>query len=70
MAGYIGSKAVTLSTTAADVAGNAVIDGDLTVKGTTVTIDSAAVQEIRLGDNDKMTFGDATGGGAWQEGGR
>ena len=62
MAGYIGSKAVTLSTTAADVAGNAVIDGDLTVKGTTVTIDSAAVQEIRLGDNDKMTFGDATGG--------
>ena len=62
MAGYIGSKAVTLSTTAADVAGNAVIDGDLTVKGTTVTIDSAAAQEIRLGDNDKMTFGDATGG--------
>ena len=62
MAGYIGSKAVTLSTTAADVAGNAVIDGNLTVKGTTVTIDSAAVQEIRLGDNDKMTFGDATGG--------
>jgi hypothetical protein len=62
MVGYIGSKAVTLSTTAADVAGDAVIDGNLTVKGTTVTIDSAAVQEIRLGDNDKMTFGDATGG--------
>ena len=62
MAGYIGSKAVTLSTTAADVTGNATINGDLTVKGTTVTIDSAAAQEIRLGDNDKMTFGDATGG--------
>ena len=62
MAGYIGSKAVILSTTAADVTGNAVINGDLTVKGTTVTVDSAAAQEIRLGDNDKMTFGDATGG--------
>jgi len=62
MAGYIGSKAVTLSTTAADVTGDAVINGDLTVKGTTLTVDSAAAQEIRLGDNDKMTFGDATGG--------
>jgi len=62
MAGYIGSKAVTLSTTAADVTGNAIINGDLTVKGTTLTVDSAAAQEIRLGDNDKMTFGDATGG--------
>jgi hypothetical protein len=62
MAGYIGSKAVTLSTTAADVTGNAIINGDLTVKGTTLTVDSAAAQEIRLGDNDKLTFGDATGG--------
>jgi hypothetical protein len=62
MVGYIGSKAVTLSTTAADVTGDATINGNLTVNGTTVTIDSAAAQEIRLGDNDKMTFGDATGG--------
>ena len=62
MAGYIGSKAVTLSTTAADVTGDATINGNLTVNGTTVTIDSAAAQEIRLGDNDKLTFGDATGG--------
>ena len=62
MAGYIGSKAVTLSTTAADVTGDATINGNLTVNGTTITVDSAAAQEIRLGDNDKMTFGDATGG--------
>ena len=62
MVGYIGSKAVTLSTTAADVTGDATINGNLTVNGTTITVDSAAAQEIRLGDNDKMTFGDATGG--------
>ena len=34
MAGYLGTKAVLLSTTAADVVGNAEIGGDLTVGGT------------------------------------
>lgn len=63
MAGYIGNRAAFLSSTSgADIDGNVTIDGDLTVSGNTVTIDSAQAQEIRLGDNDKMTFGDATGG--------
>ena len=63
MAGYIGNKAAFLSSTSgADIDGNVTIDGDLTVSGNTVTIDSAQAQEIRLGDNDRMTFGDATGG--------
>lgn len=46
MAGYIGTKAVLLSTTAADVTGNAEIGGDLTVGG-----------NVTLGDNDKAIFG-------------
>ena len=58
MGGYIGSKAVNLSTTAADVTGNATIGGNLTVTGTTVTIDSANAQTVDLGDNDKIRLGD------------
>lgn len=51
MAGYLGTKAVLLSTTAADVVGNAEIGGDLTVGGT-VTADgltSALGQSALLG---------------------
>ena len=40
MAGYIGSKAVLLSTTGADIAGDANIDGDLTVDTNTLHVDS------------------------------
>ena len=40
MSGYIGSKAVLLSTTAANVAGNAEITGDLTVDTSTLFVDS------------------------------
>ena len=40
MSKYIGATAVNLSTTSADVTGNATIGGNLTVKGTTVTVDS------------------------------
>ena len=40
MAGYIGSKAVSLSTTAADVTGDAEIGGDLTVDTNTLYVDS------------------------------
>ena len=58
MGGYIGSRAVNLSTTAADVSGNATIGGNLTVSGTTVTIDSANAQTVDLGDNDKIRMGD------------
>ena len=58
MGGYIGSRAVNLSTTAADVSGNATIGGNLTVSGTTVTIDSANAQTVDLGDNDKIRLGD------------
>ena len=41
MAGYIGTKAVLLSTTAATVTGNADIGGDLTVDSNTLYVDSA-----------------------------
>ena len=41
MAGYLGSKAVLLSTTAANVTGNASITGDLTVDTNTLFVDSA-----------------------------
>jgi hypothetical protein len=40
MAGYLGSKAVLLSTTAATVTGNATISGDLTVDTDTLYVDS------------------------------
>jgi len=40
MAGYIGSKTVNLSTTGADIAGDANIDGDLTVDTNTLHVDS------------------------------
>ena len=40
MAGYIGTKAVLLSTTAASVTGNADIGGDLTVDTSTLYVDS------------------------------
>lgn len=40
MAGYIGSKAVNLSTTAANVGGDADIGGDLTVDTSTLHVDS------------------------------
>jgi hypothetical protein len=46
MPGYIGSKAVLLSTTAANVAGNASITGNLTLGG-----------NATFGDNDKAIFG-------------
>ena len=58
MGGYVGSRAVNLSTTSADVSGNATIGGNLTVSGTTVTIDSANAQTVDLGDNDKIRMGD------------
>ena len=53
MAGYIGSKAVNLSTTGADIKGN------VTVSGTTFTLDSATVQTVDLGDNDRIRLGDS-----------
>lgn len=58
MSKYIGATAVNLSTTSADVTGNATIGGNLTVQGTTITIDSATVQTVDLGDNDKIRLGD------------
>lgn len=58
MAGYLGTRIVNLSTTAADVTGNATIGGNLTVSGTTITIDSATAQTVDLGDGDKIRLGD------------
>jgi hypothetical protein len=53
MAGYIGTKSVNLSTTGADIKGN------VTVSGTTFTLDSATVQTVDLGDNDRIRLGDS-----------
>jgi len=57
--GYIGSGPTRFNT--ADeltVTGDAEFNGNLTVKGTTTTIDSASVQTVDLGDNDKIRLGD------------
>ena len=51
MAGYLGSKAVLLSTTAATVTGNATIAGDLTVDTDTLYVDSTN-NRIGIGIDD------------------
>ena len=38
--------------------GNLTIAGNLSVTGTTVTVDTATVQTVDLGDNDKIRLGD------------
>lgn len=37
---------------------NLTVSGDLTVTGTTITIDTATAQNVDLGDNDKIRLGD------------
>jgi len=57
--GYIGAGPTRFNT--ADeltVTGDAEFNGDLTVKGTHITLDSATVQTVDLGDNDKIRLGD------------
>ena len=54
MAGYIGSKAVNLSTTGADINGNANIDGTLTSDGLTVDGDGQINQTS--GNASTLTF--------------
>jgi hypothetical protein len=81
MAGYLGTKAVLLSTTAADVTGDAEIGGDLTVGGnltstgiddnatsTAITIDSS--QNVGIGTSSpsqKLHIYEAGTGGAFIE---
>ena len=58
--GYIGAGLTRFNT--ADeltVTGDAEFDGNLTVKGTHITLDSATVQTVDLGDNDKIRLGDS-----------
>ena len=58
--GYIGAGPTRFNT--ADeltVTGDAEFDGNLTVKGTHITLDSATVQTVDLGDNDKIRLGDS-----------
>ena len=58
--GYIGAGPTRFNT--ADeltVTGDAEFNGDLTVKGTHITLDSATVQTVDLGDNDKIRLGDS-----------
>ena len=52
------TKAITASELRTAIGnGDFTVTGNLTVQGTTITVDSAAAQNIVLGDNDKMTFG-------------
>ena len=58
--GYIGAGPTRFNT--ADeltVTGDAEFNGNLTVKGTTTTIDSVTVQNFDMGDNDKIRLGDS-----------
>jgi hypothetical protein len=49
-------------------AANATITGDLTVSGTTITIDSATAQTVDLGDNDKIRLGDSDDAQVYHDG--
>ena len=52
------TKAITASELRTAIGnGDFTVTGNLTVQGTTITVDSASAQNIVLGDNDKMTFG-------------
>ena len=58
--GYIGSGPTSFNT--ADdltVTGDAEFNGNLTVKGTTTTIDSVNIQYFDVGDNDRIRLGDS-----------
>ena len=60
MAGYLGTKAVLLSTTAADVTGNAEIGGDLTVGGNLTSTgidDNAASTAITIDGSQNVGIG-------------
>lgn len=53
------TKAITASELRTAIGnGNFTVTGNLTVQGTTVTIDSASAQTVDLGDNDKIRLGD------------
>ena len=47
-------KSNNVSFTTLDVSNNLTVDGNLTVKGTTVTVDTATAQTVDLGDGDKI----------------
>ena len=60
MAGYLGTKAVLLSTTAADVTGNAEIGGDLTVGGNLTSTgidDNAAATAVTIDSSGNVGIG-------------
>jgi len=53
------TKAITASELRTAVGnGDFTVTGNLTVQGTTITIDSASAQTVDLGDNDKIRLGD------------
>ena len=63
MAGYLGTKAVLLSTTAADVIGNAEIGGDLTVGGNITSTgidDNASSTAITIDSSGDVGIGEAS----------
>jgi hypothetical protein len=57
MAGYIGTKAVNLSTTGANIKGDQVVEGSLTVDGTITSAGIDVTGDVSFGDNDKAIFG-------------
>ena len=59
-------KASNIDTAATDftfgtmsVDGNLTVTGNLTIEGSTITVDTATVQTVSLGDNDKISLGDS-----------
>ena len=59
-------KASNIDTAATDftfgtmsVDGNLTVTGNLTIEGSTITVDTATVQTVSLGDNDKISMGDS-----------
>ena len=59
-------KASNIDTAATDftfgtmsVDGNLTVTGNLTIEGSTITVDTATVQTVSLGDNDKISMGNS-----------
>ena len=53
------SEKLTTTATGISLPEDLTVQGNLTVQGTTITVDSASAQSIDLGDGDKMRFGDS-----------
>ena len=55
---HLFSVADVVSASGGTFSGNVTVTGNLTVQGSTITVDTATTQTVDLGDNDKIRLGD------------